>query len=124
MVPYLRLSFSGPHLGYTIHLFNKLRMTRIELADKLYELITILLFLCFAKVDLSNRLQPEIAPTTRCITNFQESIFAPFVGNGTKVKLPSEIKPPLFIVIYCVEKYKEEERADIMVKNNSCLILL
>ena len=25
----------------------------------------------------------------------QESDLAPFVGNGTKVKMPSEIKPPL-----------------------------
>jgi hypothetical protein len=25
----------------------------------------------------------------------QESDMAPFVGNGTKIKIPSEIKPPL-----------------------------
>ena len=94
-------------------------MTRIELADKLYESITILLFLCFAKVNLSNRLQPEIAPTTRSITNFLlRSVFLLLLlATG-----PSEIKPPLFIVIYCMKKYKEEGRADITVKNNSCLI--
>ena len=99
MVPYLRLSFSGPHLGYTIHLFNKLRVTRIELADKLYESITILLFLCFAKVNLSNRLQPEIAPTTRSITNFLlRSVFLLLLlatGPNSEVRMFSEIEPPL-----------------------------
>ena len=34
----------------------------------------------------------------------QENDLAPFVGNGTKVKIPSEIKPPLGLMLctYCV----------------------
>ena len=30
----------------------------------------------------------------------QESDFAPFVGNGTKAKIPSETKPPLTRTLY------------------------
>ena len=29
----------------------------------------------------------------------QGSDLAPFVGNGTKIKIPSEIKPPLMLVL-------------------------
>ena len=40
-------------------------MTRIELADKMYRLITLSLFLCFVKVYLSHRVWSENKPATR-----------------------------------------------------------
>ena len=35
----------------------------------------------------------------------QESHFAPFVGNETKVKIPSETKPPLEGKMYLIKIY-------------------
>ena len=34
----------------------------------------------------------------------QGSNLAPFVGNGTKIKIPSEIKPPLNVFDTCLLK--------------------
>ena len=76
-----------------------------------------MLFLYFAKVNLSNRLQMKIEPATRRTANFLlRRVFWHLL----------RLNHLYFIVIYCMEKYRAEQRADIiiMVKNNSCLILL
>jgi hypothetical protein len=46
----------------------------------------------------------------------QGSDLAPFVGNGTKIKIPSEVKPPL-VQNHHMEMSDEKERKIGHVKN-------